>query len=675
MESPAPYDVRPDSTRESSTPETPTKSSRFWHRANAVAGPVWKAGLLLTVLIGLIAGIGFAQRRGWLTAGGGSAAELSADAGQRYICPMRCTPPSDQPGRCPVCGMKLVELSGDSAGDGRSVVVEPVARRILGIRTVETQVGSIEQTIRSVGRIDYDDSKRATIAAYVDGRIEELFANYVGVRVRQGDALALLYSPDLYTAQVEYLTALEQRGNTRFDGLPDLTETARKNLIELGLSEIQVDQMRSRGTAESRLRIESPITGTVIEKPVTQGDYVRTGETMFEVADLSTVWLMLDLYPDDAARIRFGQKVEARTSGGRERTWNGRVAFIHPTVDQRTRTVRVRVEILNEDRQLRPGDFATAQIRVPAVEQDKLYDPALAGKYISPMHPQVIREQPGDCPICGMDLIPTSEMGFTRQPLPEPDVLTVPRDAVLMVGEASVVYVEAEPGRFETRRVVLGPITEDRAVIREGLLPGERVAREGNFLIDSQMQLAGNPSLLDPGKAALYPEGPLPLFPQDVTVLAGPPGTAFDNVVNAYLPIQRALAADQVPSPDLTDRLAKTIQILLQEAELPQAAEMQIRRAATTIEQLSPPIESSRKAFRRLSHALLRAATLVRGPATADSLVHMYCPMVPGGGGDWIQRGGELINPYWGAEMLHCGETVGSFDVSEEAPQQEGAPR
>nr|WP_246112790.1 efflux RND transporter periplasmic adaptor subunit [Allorhodopirellula solitaria] len=419
----------------------------------------------------------------------------------RYICPMMCTPPSTEPGRCPVCAMELVKATGGGGGDGRSITLEPAARRLAGIRTEAAQLGPVSQTIRTVGSIDFDESKLATISAYVSGRIEKLYADYIGVPVAENDDLAKIYSPDLYASQVEYLSATETDAPSRLGRSANLAELAKDKLIELGLTEEQVDELRSRGRADSRIRIRSPIRGTVIDKFAVEGDYIETGDKLYRIADLSTVWLMLDLYPDDAARIRFGQRVETEVNSIVGDVHVGRVAFISPTVDATTRTVQVRVEILNPDGSLKPGDYATARVFVPAIRQEQIYDPVLANKYISPMHPQVIRDQPGACPLCGMDLIPTSDLGYASTPLPEQEVVTVPRNAVLMTGENSVVYVETDPGRFEIRRVAVGPITDDRAVILNGIEADEMVATNGNFLIDSQMQLAGNPSLMDPSKA------------------------------------------------------------------------------------------------------------------------------------------------------------------------------
>jgi Cu(I)/Ag(I) efflux system membrane fusion protein len=677
------------------------------------------AGVLLAVFVLGIALVGLAQRQGWIRNGDMSATSddagsnngetiytcpmhpqirqnepgncpicamklvpvadsakpsvANADAGDdRYICPMMCTPPSSEPGRCPVCAMELVKATGGGGGDGMSVTIEPSARRLIGIQTATAELGPVSQTIRTIGSVDYDESKLATISAYVGGRIEKLYANYVGVPVEENDDLALIYSPDLYSAQVEYLTAVQGSELKRLGGSSNMGELSKQKLIELGLTEDQVAELRSRGKAESRIRVRSPIKGTVIEKHAVEGDYIKTGDKIHRIADLSTVWLMLDLFPDDAARIRFGQQVEAEVSSLPGEVFTGRVAFIDPTVNSKTRTVQIRVEMLNPDAKLKPGDYATARVYVPAIRQDRIYDPALAGKYISPMHPQVIREQPGDCPICGMDLIPTSKLGYASEPLPKQQVVTVPRDAVLMTGENSVVYVETDPGRFEIRRVTVGPMTDDRAVVLEGMSSGETVATNGNFLIDSQMQLAGNPSLMDPSKAASYPPGPLELPDNEPIVLTGESAEQFDRAYAAYFAIQKALAADQSPPSLEMNKLDESLGMLTRLADVPDEAQSHLQSAKRSLARMQGSLEQVRKSFRPISHSLLRAATIARGKQTATKLVHMYCPMVPGGGGDWMQPEGELVNPYWGSEMLSCGETVADMAVE---PQAKGERR
>ncbi|MEQ8836637.1 MAG: efflux RND transporter periplasmic adaptor subunit, partial [Lacipirellulaceae bacterium] len=297
-------------------------------------------GALLLFLIGV------AQRTEWVTADGFSATggETTAKAAaasedKRYICPMMCTPPSTEPGRCPVCAMELVEATSGGGGDGISVTIESAARRLVGIQTAMSRMGEMTRTIRTIGSIDFDESRLSTISAYIDGRLEKLYADYVGVEVTQGEDLALIYSPQLYSAQTEYITSLEGNASKRFQiGDSNLEEMSRQNLSELGMTEQQIESLRQSRKPQSRIRIKSPQSGTVIEKTAVEGDYVKTGQKLYRIADLSSVWLMLDLFPDDAATVRFGQQVEAEIQSMPGEVFSGRVAFIDPTVNSQTRT-------------------------------------------------------------------------------------------------------------------------------------------------------------------------------------------------------------------------------------------------------------------------------------------------------------------------------------------------
>ncbi|EMB16350.1 efflux RND transporter periplasmic adaptor subunit [Rhodopirellula europaea] len=660
---------QPDSPTKVSTPDTPASTAAL--AETKVGGFGWllrvgvNAAVVTAVAALILVMIGFAQRSEWVTANGfsGGESEAVADASggeeKRYICPMMCTPPSTEPGRCPVCAMELVEATGGGGGDGISVTIESAARRLVGIQTATSRFGEVTRTIRTIGSIDFDESRLSTISAYIDGRLEELYADYVGVEVTEGDDLALIYSPKLYSAQTEYIASMESKSVGRFSiNSSDLREMARENLSELGMTDSQIAALKKSGKPNSRIRIKSPQTGTVLEKAAVEGDYVKTGQKIYRIADLTSVWLMLDLFPDDAASVRFGQQVEAEIQSMPGEVFTGRVAFIDPTVNPTTRTVRVRVEVMNYDGKLRPGDYATARITVPAISTDFVYDPALSGKYISPMHPQVIREEPGMCPLCGMDLVPTSQLGYATEPQPQQRVVTVPRDAVLLTGENGVVYVETEPGRFEIRRVTVGQMNDTEAIIVEGMVAGETVATNGNFLIDSQMQLAGNPSLMDPSKAPSYSPGPLQLPETTPVMLAGQSAAQFDRAYDAYFEIQCAMSADTTPPPVALNTLLDALARLEMLSEVPDEAQSRFASARRGASRMDGSLETAREAYRSVSHALLKAATIARGPKTARSLVHMYCPMVPGGGGDWMQPGGELQNPYWGSEMLTCGETV-----------------
>ena len=624
------------------------------------------AGVALIVLVGV------AQRLGWIRAAGGTSGGAAVTAGSIFTCPMHPQIRQPAPGRCPICGMALVPASGAGVADldELSVKIEPAQRRLANIQTAKVASEPVEATLQTVGAIAIDESRQATISAYVDGRIERLFADYTGVDIKKGDHLAVLYSPPLYAAQVEYVEA--RRASAMSGGLQavrqaqeSLAANTRQRLREFGMTDEQITELENAGKAQSRLTIYAPQGGTVIEKLAVEGKYVKAGDPIYRIAELSTVWLILRLFPEDATRIRFGQRVEAVIQSLPGETLLGRVAFIDPTVDPKTRTVGVRVELLNDHGRLRPGDYAQARINLPIGPQGKVFDKDLAGKWISPMHPQIIRDEAGQCPICGMDLVPTSRYGFAEKPVPQPKSLHVPRLAVLLAGGNSIVYVETKPGRFEIRPVTVGPILRDKIVILEGLKAGESVATAGNFLIDSQMQLAGKPSLIDPSRAIAKSKerkGPLVFEQVAVTPIGGEAGKKLEALYAAYFAVQKALAADKTPPAAAAQALHKAASELGGGATLPESSAKLVQDIAAKSEHLHHlDLAGARKGFKPLSQAVVALATQVRSQGAQSPFTHFYCPMVPGGGGDWLQPGGELLNPYFGSEMLRCGEKVQVF--------------
>lgn len=411
------------------------------------------------IVIGLL---GLAQKMEWLmTADSHDRQTVETDGGGdvEYICPMMCTPPQKEPGRCPVCAMELVPASsGASGGDERSIVVDPASRRVANIQTVTARSMPVTRTIQAVGELHYDESKLKTISAYTNGRFDRLYVDFTGAEVRKGDRLASFYSPELYSAQIEYLQASKTAAKLSESKLTSVTESnqrlmdnSKQRLIELGMTAEQIATIEKENEVRSRMDIVAPMSGTVIEKVAIEGEYVKEGQPIFKLADLSSVWLLLELFPADAAVVCNGQSVDARLKSLPGRTFSGHVTFIAPEVDPKSRTVSVRVAINNHDGILRIGDYAKATIMVPQTETE---------------------------------------------------AIAVPRNAVLMAADHAVVYVETEPGRFEIRRVERGNVSRDEVIILKGLAEGESVAINGNFLVDSQMQLAGNPSLIDPTRAA-----------------------------------------------------------------------------------------------------------------------------------------------------------------------------
>ncbi len=275
-----------------------------------------------------------------------------------------------------------------------------------------------------------------------------------------------------------------------------------------------------------------------------------------------------------------------------------------------------------------------------------------------------------------MDLVPTSQFGYSDAPVAQPTSLYVPRSAVLMAGNSSVIYVEAEPGRFEIRPIVLGPILRDKVIILGGIKEGEKVATAGNFLIDSQMQLAGKPSLIDPTRAvAASRERNEPLDFDNIQIarVPGQTGQRIEALFAAYFRIQQAFAADKKPSEADATSLHQLATALESDSLVPVEARSQIATIAKHSEHLHHlDIDKARlEAFRPISHAIVTLATLVRGDEATRSFHHMFCPMVKGGAGDWLQGTDQLVNPYWGSEMLNCGELVSTFRPIQREPANE----
>ncbi len=655
-----------------------TFDMRYFIRLGITTIGVFAAGIAVLISLGL------AQKFGWIDSGGSAVSKQDNTDMRIHTCPMHPQIRQPGPGRCDICGMELVPaVAGAADLDEFAIKVDTAARRLANIKTAKVERRTVFHTIETVGSIAFDESRMKTISVYVDGRIERLFADYTGVEVQKGDHLVELYSPSLYSAQVEYLQSRKALSEMNASTLPVirrsqelLVKNARQKLTELGMSITQMKDLETEGKAKSRLTVYSQIGGTVIEKMVQEGKYVKAGDPVYRIVNLSMVWLMLKLFPEDAAQIRFGQSVEAELQSLPGEVVNGRVAFIDKIVDPKTRTVGVRVEILNIDGRMKPGDYATARIRVPIGSKGEVYDSELANKWISPMHPQIIRDKEGTCPICGMDLVPTSRYGYAGNPVLQPTVLVVPRDAVLMAGNNSVVYVETEAGRFEIRAVALGPMadievglneTEDVAIVLRGLDEGEAVATSGNFLIDSQMQLAGKPSLIDPSRAKVRkPKKPQPLsFPEiHIEPLAGDGGKQLEELYAAYMAVQSSLAGDKKIEESQAMKLQAAGTALLEVADVPESAKPLLQTIVDKSAHLHHmDLKSAREQFKTISHSVIRLATRLRGEAAENKFTHFFCPMVKGGGGDWLQADSKLQNPYYGSQMLTCGTKVGELGL------------
>lgn len=413
-----------------------------------------------------------------------------------------------KPGRCPICGMELIpagqdrSLSNDPLQDSPPQVaqvpsyleVTPVKRRLVEVET------------RLTGVLDMDETKLTHLTARFPGRIERLFIDYTGASVKKGDHMYEIYSPELNSAQQELIQSLKSNDTIR-QSTSNLVKSstaralhaARDKLLLLGLTKEQVANIEKSRTVQDTMVIYAPLSGVVATLNATEGMYVHTGTKIYSIADLSSLWLYLDAFESDLPWLRYHQEVSFTTRSIPGRTFKGRIAFISPFVDPATRTTRVRVNVTNESGILKPGLFVSGLVTSKSYQAEKSVIPSLKGKFIGPMHPEVIRDEPGNCPICGMPLQPAEELGYITDISKVEKPLTIPASAPLLTGTRAIVYVQDPVSQqFSMREVVLGPRSNDFYIVESGLSEGELVVSEGAFKIDADQQIRGNPSMMNP---------------------------------------------------------------------------------------------------------------------------------------------------------------------------------
>jgi membrane fusion protein, copper/silver efflux system len=438
-----------------------------------------------------------------------SGVSAAAGSGQTWTCSMH--PQIRQPefGLCPICNMDLIPLESDGGGGGlRELTVTPEAAALLDLRVAPVVRAAVANEVSLFGRIAYDERLVSTITSRVSGRLDRLFVDFTGALVAEGDHLAEIYSPDLLVSQRELIEARRASDSIpagSSDSVRDtrsrLLQAARERLRLLQFSEAQIESIERLRQPSDNLTLNAPQAGVVIEKLANQGEYVETGDPLFRIADLSKVWLNLEAYENDLQWLRYAQDVSFEVDAIPGRTFHGRIVFINPEIDPERRVARVRVNVPNERQVLKPGMFVRARVLSTTATDGRVLDPSLAGKWISPMHPEIIKDGPGPCDICGMDLVPAEEFGFVADVETHGEPLLVPASAVLRSGPRAVVYVrlpERETPTFEGREIVLGPRVGAQFIVASGLEEGEIVVTRGAFKLDSELQIKGKPSMMNP---------------------------------------------------------------------------------------------------------------------------------------------------------------------------------
>lgn len=440
-----------------------------------------------------------------------------AAPGQKWYCSMDPQIVRDGPGFCPLCGMALVPMPADLAAGGgsRQLAVSEAAAALMDIETTKVERKFVEAQIRMVGKIDYDETRVKHITAWVPGRIDRLYVDFKGTRVSEGDHMVYLYSKELLEDQRALLAAKEAAesidpNSTNFTSRFKLAnaEAVRERLRLRGISDEQIAEMEKGDKPLDHVTINAPMGGIVIDKHQTEGSWVDTGEPIFTIADLSQLWVKLDAYESDMMWIRYGQVVEFTTEAYPSEVFEGKISFIDPILDDKTRTVKLRVNVDNPAGKLKPGMFVRATVRAKVALSGTVMDPAMAGKWICPMHPSVIKSEFGTCDKCGMDLVTTESLGYVEAGEPNEAPLVIPKSAPLITGTRAVVYVrlaDANKPTFEGREVVLGPRAGDYYIVESGLTEGELVVTNGSFKIDSALQIQAKPSMMNPQGGAMSP--------------------------------------------------------------------------------------------------------------------------------------------------------------------------
>ena len=610
---------------------------------------------------------------------GHEAVHIESEAAQVWTCSMHPNVQLPEPGQCPICFMDLIPLADTGGGlNANQLSMSENAAKLADIQTAPVSYGKAEMDILLSGKVEYDESRIGNITAWVPGRLERMFVDYTGISVKKGDHMMELYSPELYAAQEELIQArklAEVSAAQSALGKQTVQATlfaAREKLRLMGLVDEQIRNIESSDSPSNLTTVYSPMTGVVIEKNGVEGAYVKTGTNIYTIADLSRVWVILDAYETDLIWLAFGQNVSFTAEAVPGETFEGRIAFIDPVLDPKTRTVKVRLTVLNSRGELKPGMFVHGTIHATISAEGKAINPELADKWICPMHPEIIKDRAGNCDVCGMGLVQAESMGIVHSPGHRHESLLIPASAVLRTGERAIVYVKL-PGdelTFEGREIVLGPRVRDQYVVKSGLKAGEEVVVKGNFKIDSAMQISAKPSMMNPpgGARAIEINDKSKLFNNNYISEKYKVSDQLKNVLNqvaeSYFIIQNALAEDRFEQAQkgLGKLNQKMTAVRTEDLELPVNGNKQWEKIrhnlvdATAHHNHWQTIEAARKAFKAISESMAEIEQLFGLPSESP-YYEIYCPMAFGNAGaSWLSRTKDVNNPYFGARMLKCGE-------------------
>lgn len=556
---------------------------------------------ILAGLLGLVAGYFIFH------APAGAHTHVNAETSQEtWTCSMHPQIRQDEPGKCPICGMDLIPLSEGSTSNPLIMEMTPEAVQLANIQTEEVGSGvdSPGKSVSLTGKVQADERLAASQVAHIPGRIEKLYVSFTGERIAKGQKLADIYSPELVSAQKELIEALKWSATQ-----PQLLEAAREKLRNWKISDDAIRGIEQNGAVQSVLPVFADQEGVVLKRRIAVGDYVREGAVLFDLANLSRLWLLFDAYEEDLAHIRIGDAVTYTVPALPGRSFQARITYIDPVIQPQTRTASLRAEVLNPQGLLKPEMFVRGNIRSGSeVQKEKL---------------------------------------------------SVPKTAVLWTGKRSVVYREipdAMVPSYEFQEIILGEATGDRYIVEEGLAPGDRIVVNGAFVIDAAAQLNNMASMMNRQIQDNSAPMPVPDFadqtPQSFRM-------QLQGVVDEYLSVKDALVAANTAGAKesasaMLEKL-KQVDMGLLEGKAHQYWMSQVKALNSHGDQLqkSPDIEAQRLQFSYFSNALVQT---LQAFGAADTLYLQHCPMAfDNAGADWVSNEKAIRNPYFGDKMLTCG--------------------
>ncbi|MDP3360142.1 MAG: efflux RND transporter periplasmic adaptor subunit [Lutibacter sp.] len=561
---------------------------------------------------------------GWIFFGGNdsqkSANENNTEISEETIwtCSMHPQIRMSEPGKCPICGMDLIPLENNhSEADPNALQMSENAMKLANIQTMIVGSKEASKELRLNGKVQIDERKLYAQSTHIPGRIEQLSINFTGEKVNRGQRLAMVYSPELVTAQEELLQAYSIRNSQ-----PELFDAAKQKLRNWKIGDKSINNIISSGKPIQQFPISADVSGIVTAKKVELGDYVERGMPLYEIADLSSVWILFDVYESDIPWVKIGNKVSYTIQSLPGENFEGTISFLDPMINPETRVATARIEVKNAENKLKPEMF------VSGIVKNNI-----------------------------------SKTGNTE--------IVIPKSAVMWTGERSIVYVKSTSENkvnFKLREVMLGPSLGDAYVIKSGLENGEEIVVNGTFTVDAAAQLAGKPSMMNPENNVVNTKNSQTETATSKaektakTAISSKAKEALKPLYQEYLNLKDALAADHFAN---AKKAGIAMQTALSKVDMSlftgESHEIWMKHQNNLKLALQPApnfknIEEVRKAFQPVSEAMIALTNSFK--PFGQTLYVQHCPMVDGNkGANWLSQFEEIKNPYFGAYMLKCGET------------------